>query len=57
MPLLPLIAAKSQKRQRHSAGKAGEPPPQFDQRTLKGPKGLKGPKKGPNWGTNWGTNL
>ena len=27
MPLLPLIAAKSQKRQRHSAVKAGEPPP------------------------------
>ena len=27
MPLLPLIAAKSQKRQRHLAGKAGEPPP------------------------------
>ena len=27
LPLLPLIAAKSQKRQRHSAGKAGEPPP------------------------------
>ena len=26
LPLLPLIAAKSQKRQRHSAGKAGEPP-------------------------------
>ena len=27
MPLLPLTAAKSQKRQGHSAGKAGEPPP------------------------------
>ena len=27
LPLLSLIAAKSQKRQRHSAGKAGEPPP------------------------------
>ena len=34
MPLLPLIAAKSQKRQRHSAGKAGEPPP--DQGSIPG---------------------